>query len=125
MGYSHALAAGLIMAGGLAACAGQTPRPGDGDMDCAAISSEAAANDAKLYELRRHAIGMPGPGNAIAGLGFLVFLPLLYAVDFDGMASRQEIADRQQSLKAMAKERRCSEPAPANAVPPSIPTPRT
>ena len=47
MGYLHALTAGVIIAGGLAACAGQAPQPGDGDMDCAAISAEVLDNNAK------------------------------------------------------------------------------
>jgi hypothetical protein len=83
-----ALAAAVVLIG-LAGCAGRAPQPVavvqsmDRFMDCAAISAEAQANNAKLHELGVEEGNKVGQ-NVAAGVAGLFIWPLWFAMDFQG-----------------------------------------
>ena len=103
------------------ACAGRAPQPvavvqaQDRYSDCAAITAEIEANNQKVRELASEE-GLKVGQNVAAGVAGLVIWPLLFAMDFQGSASKEVTAlqSRQQYLASLA-EQRC---APAAAAPP-------
>jgi hypothetical protein len=115
------LAIGTAMAVG--ACAGRTPQPvavvqpQDQYSDCIAISAEIQANNQKLSELASEE-GLKVGQNVAAGVAGLVVWPLLFAMDFQGSASREAAAlqSRQQYLASLAG-RRCAPALPAQPAP--------
>lgn len=111
---------------GLAGCAGRAPQPvaivqpTDPLMDCAAISIEAQANNAKLTALGVEEGDKVGQ-NVAAGVAGLFIWPLWFAMDFQGAAGKEGAAinSRNQYLASMATQRRCGAPAqPAAPMPP-------
>lgn len=122
-------AAILVM--GLAGCAGRAPQPVavvqpiDRYMDCAAISAEAQANNAKVQDLGAEQGGKVGQ-NVAAGVAGLFIWPLWFAMDFQGSADKEVTAlqSRQQYLTVMAEQRRCGEPAPPTYAAPAALPPR-
>ena len=123
--YSFAAA---ILVIGLGACAGRSPQPvalvqpTDPLMDCAAISIEAQANNAKLQSLGGEE-GNKVAQNVAAGVAGLFIWPLFFAMDFQGSADKEEVAlnGRNQYLAVMAQQRHCGAPSPLPSVAP-VPT---
>src|SRR5260370_19918989 len=118
-------AAVLVIA--LAGCAGRAPQPvaivqpTDPLMDCAAISIEAQANNAKLQALGGEQ-GNKVAQNVAAGVVGLFIWPVWFAMDFQGSADKEEAAinSRNQYLAVMAQQRHSGCPVPP---PPPPPTP--
>jgi hypothetical protein len=120
----YTLVAALLIVG-LGACAGRAPQPvaivqpTDPLMDCAAISIEAQANNAKLQALGGEQ-GNKVAQNVTAGVVGLFIWPVWFAMDFQGAADKEEAAinSRNQYLAVMAQQRHCGGPAPPPSVPP-------
>jgi outer membrane murein-binding lipoprotein Lpp len=107
-----------VLCTALAGCAGRTPtpvsvvQPQDQYMDCAAITAEVQANNAKVQQLAADK-GMKTTQNVAAGVAG-VFIPVLwFGMDFQDTADKETVAlqSRQQYLATMASQRRCGEPA--------------
>jgi hypothetical protein len=100
-------------------CAGRSPtpvavvQPTDQYMNCAAISAEAQANNAKLQDLSGEEGGKVAQ-NVAAGVVGLFIWPVWFAMDFQGTAGKEATAlnSRNQYLATMAAERRCAIAAP-------------
>src|SRR5215213_2824551 len=114
----HLRAAGALLAlVMIAACADRAPQPvavvqpTDQFMDCAAISIEAQANNAKLEQLGGEE-GNKVAQNVAAGVAGLFIWPLWFAMDFQGAAGKEVAAinSRNQYLATMAVQRRCGNP---------------
>jgi hypothetical protein len=115
---------------GLAGCAGRAPQPvalvqpTDPQMDCAAISIEAQANNTKMQALGGEQ-GNKVAQNVAAGVVGLFIWPVWFAMDFQGAADKEEAAinSRNQYLAVMAQQRHCGAPAspPPIAPAPSVP----
>lgn len=113
---------------GLGACAGRAPQPvalvqpTDPQMDCAAISIEAQANNSKLQSLGAEQGNKVGQ-NVAAGVVGLFIWPVWFAMDFQGAADKEEAAinGRNQYLAVMAQQRHCGAPAqPVTPTPPQL-----
>jgi len=125
----YALVAALLVVG-LGACAGRAPQPvaivqpTDPLMDCAAISIEAQANNAKLQSLGSEE-GNKAAQNVTAGVVGLFIWPVWFAMDFQGAADKEEAAinSRNQYLAVMAQQRHCGAPASSPSVAPVAPVP--
>ncbi len=110
----------------LAGCAGRSPQPvalvqpTDPQMDCAAISIEAQANNAKLQALGGEQ-GNKVAQNVTAGVVGLFIWPVWFAMDFQGAADKEEVAinSRNQYLAVMAQQRHCGAPTPSPGVAPA------
>jgi len=117
-----------ILAVALVGCAGRAPQPVaivqpmDPQMDCAAISIEAQANNAKIQALGGEQ-GNKVAQNVTAGVVGLFIWPVWFAMDFQGAADKEEAAinSRNQYLAVMAQQRHCG--APAQPVAPTPPQP--
>lgn len=104
----------LVGALALCGCAGRAPQPvavvqpQDRFMDCAAISAEAQANNARLANLGIEEGNKVGQ-NVAAGVAGLFIWPLWFAMDFQGAADKEEVAlnSRNQYLATMAAQRNC------------------
>jgi hypothetical protein len=115
----RSVALALSVAVAVGACAGRAPQPvaavqpQDGYSDCTAITAEIEANNQKVKELASEE-GLKVGQNVAAGVAGLVVWPLLFAMDFQGSASKEVSAlqARQQYLATLAQER-CSPAAPA------------
>jgi hypothetical protein len=109
----------------LGACAGRTPQPvavvqpQDQYTDCAAISAEVQANNARISELGSEK-GQKVAQNVAAGVAGLLIPVLWFGMDFQGAAGTEEAAlqSRQQYLGALAVQR-CAGPRPGVASPPT------
>jgi hypothetical protein len=100
----------------------------DKQMDCPAIYAEVNANNTKLQGLGREDSNKVAQ-NVAAGVVGLFFWPVLFAMDFQGTASKETAAlqSRQTYLATMAEQRGCAA-MPALAPPPEPkrePTPRS
>jgi hypothetical protein len=101
-----------------AGCAGrdaqpiQTVQPQDQYSDCAMISAEIEANNAKVKQLADEK-GVKVAQNVAAGVAGIVVWPLWFAMDFKGAADSDMAAlqARQQYLANLAVQR-CSRPVP-------------
>ncbi len=101
-----------------AGCAGRdaapvaTVQPHDQTSDCAMISAEIEANNAKVRELADEK-GVKVAQNVAAGVAGLVVWPVLFAMDFKGAADQDMAAlqARQQFLTNLAVQR-CAKPGP-------------
>lgn len=121
----YTLAAAVLVVG-LGACAGRAPQPValvtpmDPQMDCAAISIEAQANNTKLQALGGEQ-GNKVAQNVAAGVVGLFIWPVWFAMDFQGSADKEEAAlnSRNQYLAVMAQQRRCGAPAAPPGVAPA------
>ena len=124
--YRFVVAAILII--GLAGCAGRSAQPvaivqpTDPQMDCAAISIEAQANNAKLQALGAEEGNKVGQ-NVAAGVVGLFIWPVWFAMDFQGAADKEEAAinSRNQYLAVMAQQRHCGAPAAPQPIAPTTP----
>jgi hypothetical protein len=122
MNFSLRTLCTIILSITLVGCAGRPPQPvaivqaTDSYMDCAAISIEAQANNAKLQSLGGEQ-GNKVAQNVAAGVAGLFIWPLWFAMDFQGSADKEEAAinSRNQYLAVMAQQRRCGAPHPAVA----------
>lgn len=102
-----------------AGCAGrdaqpiQTVQQQDQYSDCAMITAEIEANNAKVKELADEK-GVKVAQNVAAGVAGIVVWPLLFAMDFKGAADSDMAAlqARQKFLTNLA-EQRCAKPGPA------------
>jgi hypothetical protein len=102
-----------------AACAGRdaapvaTVQPHDQTSDCAMISAEIEANNAKVRELADEK-GAKVVQNVAAGVVGIVVWPVLFAMDAKGAADQDMAAlqARQQFLTNLAVQR-CARPGPA------------
>jgi hypothetical protein len=110
------VAATIIVALPLVACAGRTPQPvaiaqaQDSTIGCAQIHSEIAANNQKIQALASEK-GAKVAQNVVAGVAG-VFIPVLwFGMDFQGAATTESnaLSQRNQYLGTMAQER-CSAP---------------
>lgn len=117
--------AAAVLCTALTGCAGRAPtpvsvvQPQDQFMDCAAISAEVQANNAKVQQLAADK-GMKTTQNVAAGVAG-VFIPVLwFGMDLQDTADTETVAlqNRQQYLATMATQRRCGEPAPPVAAAP-------
>jgi hypothetical protein len=115
----------VVLATSLAGCAGRSPepvalmQPQDQYMDCAAISIEAQANNAKVQKLASEQ-GLKTTQNVAAGVAG-VFIPVLwFGMDLQDTADKETVAlqNRQQYLASMATQRRCGETAAPPALQP-------
>jgi hypothetical protein len=106
------LAAALIGAAFLAACAGRDPQQiatvqaTDANATCPMIKAEIEANNVRMSDLaaeRGWKIGQ----NVVAGVGGVVFFPFFFAMDMKGAAVTEADAlqARQQYLAALANEK--------------------
>jgi hypothetical protein len=101
-----------------AACAGRdaapvaTVQPHDQTSDCAMISAEIEANNAKVRELADEK-GMKVAQNVAAGVVGIVVWPVLFAMDAKGAADQDMAAlqARQQFLTNLAIQR-CAQRRP-------------
>jgi hypothetical protein len=114
----------VVLAATLTGCAGRSPepvalmQPQDQYMDCAAISIEVQANNAKVQKLASDQ-GLKTTQNVAAGVAG-VFIPVLwFGMDLQDTADKETVAlqNRQQYLASMAAQRRCGEPAAPPASP--------
>jgi hypothetical protein len=112
----------LAMVGALCAgCAGRdatpiaTVQPHDQSSDCAMVSAEIEANNAKVQELANEK-GLKVAQNVAAGVVGVVVWPVLFAMDFKGAADSDMAAlqARQQFLSRLAVQR-CAQHAPRRA----------
>ncbi|HKK29895.1 MAG TPA: hypothetical protein VKA18_05810 [Alphaproteobacteria bacterium] len=98
----------------LAGCAGRTPEPvdvvqvHDNELSCEQIRSEILFNAEKITGLEQEQTRKIVQ-NVSAGLAGVVFFPLLFAMDFQDAAGKEEqaLAARNKYL-ARAYARRCS-----------------
>lgn len=105
----------------LSGCAGRAPspvavvQPQDRYTDCAAITVEVEANNAKVAELASEE-GLKVAQNVAAGVAGIVIPVLWFGMDWQGSASKEVTAlqSRQQYLSTLA-EQRCAPPPPAHA----------
>jgi hypothetical protein len=90
-------------------------------MDCAAISIEAQANNAKLQSLGGEQSNKVAQ-NVAAGVAGLFIWPLWFAMDFQGSADKEEAAinSRNQYLAVMAQQRHCGVVLPRSPLPPCL-----
>ncbi len=111
----------LLLAAGLAACAGRDPQPiatvqvQDSNASCTQITAEIEANNIKVKELADEQ-GLKTGQNVAAGVAG-IFVPVLwFAMDFKGAASKEVAAlqARQQYLTTLATER-CAPPSSPRA----------
>lgn len=104
--------AALVCAAFVAACAGRDPQQiatvqaTDANASCAMIKAEIEANNARVSDLaaeRGWKIGQ----NVVAGVGGVLFFPLLFAMDMKGAAVTEADAlqARQKYLTALANEK--------------------
>jgi hypothetical protein len=101
-----------------AACAGRdaapiaTVQPHDQTSDCAMISAEIEANNAKVQELANER-GLKVAQNVAAGVTGIIVWPVLFAMDFKGAADQDLAAlqARQQFLTNLAVQR-CAQRRP-------------
>lgn len=108
-------AAALILVG---ACAGRDAQPiavvqpHDQRSDCAMISAEIQANNAKVQQLADEK-GMKVAQNVAAGVVGLIVWPMFFAMDTKGAASTDiaNLQARQEYLARLA-EQRCRQPLP-------------
>ena len=109
----------IVVATLVSACAGRAPQPvavvqpQDQYTDCAAITTEVQANNARISELGSEK-GLKTGQNVAAGVAG-IFIPILwFGMDFQGAAGTEEAAlqSRQQYLGALAMQR-CAPAAPA------------
>jgi len=114
----------VVLTATLTGCAGRSPepvalmQPQDQYMDCAAISIEVQANNAKVQKLASDQ-GLKTTQNVAAGVAG-VFIPVLwFGMDLQDTADKETAAlqNRQQYLASMAAQRRCGEPAAPPASP--------
>ena len=95
-----------------AACAGRdaapiaTVQPHDQVSDCAMVTAEIEANNAKVQELANER-GLKVAQNVAAGVAGLVVWPVLFAMDLKGAADQDLAAlqARQQFLTNLAVQR--------------------
>jgi hypothetical protein len=95
-----------------AACAGRdaqpvaTVQPHDQVSDCAMITAEIEANNAKVQELANER-GLKVAQNVAAGVTGIIVWPVLFAMDFKGAADHDLAAlqARQQFLTNLAVQR--------------------
>jgi hypothetical protein len=105
-----------------AACAGRdaapvaTVQPHDQTSDCAMISAEIEANNAKVQELANEK-GAKVVQNVAAGVVGIVVWPVLFAMDAKGAADQDMAAlqARQQFLTNLAVQR-CAQRRPGQVV---------
>jgi hypothetical protein len=120
----------VILIVSLSACAGRAPQlvaivqPTDPQMDCAAISFAAQANNAKLQALGAEEGNKVGQ-NVAAGVVGLFIWPVWFAMDFQGAADKEEAAinARNQHLAVMAQQRHCGAPEPVPSAAPATQAP--
>jgi hypothetical protein len=113
--FTIAIACALCVAG----CAGRdatpiaTVQPQDSSSDCAMISAEIEANNAKVKELADEK-GIKVAQNVAAGVAGIVVWPIWFAMDFKGAADSDMAAlqARQKFLASLA-EQRCARRAAA------------
>jgi hypothetical protein len=106
------LAAAVVAALSLAACAGRAPAPvqtvqlKDSQMDCTAINAEINANTQKQADLGSEK-GSKVAQNVAAGVTGLVVWPLWFAMDFQGAADTESKAleARDEYLSTLALQR--------------------
>ena len=104
-----------------AACAGRdavpvaTVQPHDQVSDCAMITAEIEANNAKVQELANER-GLKVAQNVAAGVTGIIVWPVLFAMDFKGAADQDLAAlqARQQFLTNLAVQR-CAQRRPGAA----------
>ena len=104
----------MVLASGLAACAGRAPQPvsvvqaQDRYMDCSAVLAEVQANNRKIQDLSSEE-GSKVAQNVAAGAAGLFIWPLWFAMDFQGTAGKEVAAfqSRQQYLATLAEQKRC------------------
>lgn len=102
----------VVVALGLGACAGRqaqpvaTAQPQDAYASCVIIQSEIQANNRKVQRLADEQ-GLKVAQNVAAGVGALVFWPLLFAMDVQGAATAEieALQARQQFLGNLARQR--------------------
>jgi hypothetical protein len=84
---------------------------------CASIAIEVQANNKQVQDLSGEEGGKVAQ-NVAAGVAGLFIWPLLFAMDFQGSAGKEEAAlqSRQQYLAVLAEERHCGSPEAAVAV---------
>ena len=103
-----------------AACAGRdaapiaTVQPHDQVSDCAMVTAEIEANNAKVQELANER-GVKVAQNVAAGVAGIVVWPVLFAMDFKGAADQDMAAlqARQQFLTNLAVQR-CGQRRPGS-----------
>jgi hypothetical protein len=103
------------------ACAGRdatpvaTVQPHDQVSDCAMITAEIEANNAKVQELANER-GLKVAQNVAAGVTGIIVWPVLFAMDFKGAADQDLAAlqARQQFLTNLAVQR-CAQRRPGAA----------
>ncbi|MCK1391210.1 hypothetical protein [Bradyrhizobium sp. 1] len=106
----------LAAAAAVSGCAGRAPapvsvvQPQDRYMDCAAITIEVQANNAKVQQLASDK-GLKVAQNVAAGVAGLVVPIIWFGMDFQGTADTeiQALQARQQYLGALAEQRRCGD----------------
>jgi hypothetical protein len=123
------IAAALATASLLGGCAGRSPQPvavvqaQDHFATCASLAIEVHANNKQVQDLAGEEGGKVAQ-NVAAGVAGLFIWPLLFAMDFQGSAGKEEAAlqSRQQYLAVLAEERHCGSPEAAVAVsaPPAV-----
>src|SRR5215472_16295287 len=104
----------MVLASGLAACAGRAPQPvsvvqaQDRYMDCSAVLAEVQANSQKIQDLGSEEGGKVTQ-NVAAGVAGLFIWPLWFAMDFQSAAGKEVAAlqSRQQYLAVLAEQKRC------------------
>ena len=105
----------VVAAVALSGCAGRSPapvavvQPQDRYMDCAAISIEVQANNAKVQQLASDQ-GLKTTQNVAAGVAG-IFIPVLwFGMDFQGTADKetQALQSRQQYLASLAEQSRAT-----------------
>ena len=103
----------------LVSCAGRAPQPvavvqpQDRYMDCTAIQAEILANNKKIQGLGSEEGGKVAQ-NVAAGVAGLFIWPLWFAMDFQGAASKEEVAlqSRQEYLATLVVQKGCARSAP-------------
>ena len=106
----------------LASCAGRAPQPvaavqpQDPYLHCTAIQAEILANNKTVQGLGSEE-GAKVAQNVAAGVAGLFIWPLWFAMDFQGAASKEEVAlqSRQEYLATLAAQKGCAGPAPSGA----------
>ncbi len=112
----------VLAALALVSCAGRAPQPvavvqpQDRYMDCTAIQAEILANNKTVQGLGSEE-GAKVAQNVAAGVAGLFIWPLWFAMDFQGAASKEEVAlqSRQEYLATLAVQKGCAGSAPAVA----------
>jgi hypothetical protein len=119
----HVITAAFATASLLGGCAGRSPQlvavvqAQDHFATCASIAIEVQANNKKVQDLSGEDGGKVAQ-NVAAGVAGVFIWPLLFAMDFQGSAGKEEAAlqSRQQYLAVLAEERHCGSPEAAAAV---------